>query len=101
MALSHAIARGIFRGLVAREHPFTRTAKRRRLNRRPNALTAVREETLMLLALLAGIIGVAAVPGSEVLESQLWSVILAAQSIPYASAVLAAWVAARANRREG
>lgn len=100
MALSHAIARGIFRGLLAREHPFTRTAKRRRLHRQPSALAAVREETLMLAALLAGIFGVAATPGNEVLEAQLWSVILVAQSIPYASAVLAAWVAARANRRD-
>src|SRR3546814_14757200 len=49
MALSHAIARGIFRGLVSREHPFTRTAKRRRLHRRPGILTAVREEALMLV----------------------------------------------------
>ncbi len=95
MALSHAIARGVLRGLVAKEHPFTRTAKRRRLNRPPGAFASVREELLLLAALLAGVAGMAAFPGREEIEAQLWSAILLAQAIPYAAALLCAWIAAR------
>jgi exo-beta-1,3-glucanase (GH17 family)/cellulose synthase/poly-beta-1,6-N-acetylglucosamine synthase-like glycosyltransferase len=95
MALSHAIARGVLRGLVAREHPFARTAKRRRLTQHPSMFSAVREELLLLCLLLAAIAGVAAMPGREQTEGQLWSAILCAQSLPYFAAVLVAWLSAR------
>jgi exo-beta-1,3-glucanase (GH17 family)/cellulose synthase/poly-beta-1,6-N-acetylglucosamine synthase-like glycosyltransferase len=94
MALSHAVARGVFRGLVAREHPFTRTAKRRRLNRRPSAFTAVREELTLLIVLVASIVAMTLWPGRGEIEAVLWRIILAAQAIPYLSAVVAASISA-------
>ncbi len=94
MALSHAIARGVLRGLVAREHPFARTAKRRRLNQKPSMFTAAREELTLLLLLLVALAGVAAMPGSEEIEALLWTAILAAQSLPYLASVVVAWLSA-------
>jgi cellulose synthase/poly-beta-1,6-N-acetylglucosamine synthase-like glycosyltransferase len=95
MSLSHAIARGVLQGLLAKEHPFAVTDKRRRLARRPGALDAVRQEAALAVLLLAGIVGVATLPGREEIESQLWSAILAAQSLPYLAAMLVAWLASR------
>lgn len=93
MALSHAVARGVFRGLVARDHPFTRTAKRRRLNRRPNPFNAVREEALLLALLGCCIVAMTVLPGRDQIEAVLWRIILAAQAIPYAAAVASAAIA--------
>lgn len=94
MALSHAIARGVFRGLVATEHPFTRTAKKRRLNRQPSRFVAVREEAGLFALLMLSVIAVISIPGSSEIEVRLWMVILAAQSIPYLSSLICAYVAA-------
>jgi exo-beta-1,3-glucanase (GH17 family)/cellulose synthase/poly-beta-1,6-N-acetylglucosamine synthase-like glycosyltransferase len=94
MALSHATGRGVFRGLVAKEHPFTRTAKRRRLNRPPGAFRAAREELALFAALLACVVAITLAPGSDEPESLLWRIVLLAQSIPYASALACAWIAA-------
>jgi len=99
MALSHAIARGVLRGLVAREHPFARTAKRRRLTQKPSMFGAVREELLLFSLLLAGIAGTVTMPGHDEIEARLWSAILAAQSLPYAASVFAAWLCARNRER--
>jgi cellulose synthase/poly-beta-1,6-N-acetylglucosamine synthase-like glycosyltransferase len=93
MSLSHAIARGILKGLVTKEHPFTRTAKSRRMRRRPNAFGAIREELLMLVALLLGTLGMALRLGFNHFEGNLWMAILMAQSIPYLSALICAYVA--------
>lgn len=100
MALSHAIARGILRGLVAREHPFARTAKKRRLQRAPNALSAVREEIILLLGLCAGVAGMMLVPGRDQIEGQLWSAILLAQSLPYVAALSCALIARFAREKD-
>lgn len=97
MALSHAIARGVLKGLAQKEHPFTRTAKSRRLRKRPSALSAVREESLLFAALSLCALGIAVVIGTEWLEVRLWIAILLAQSLPYLSAMASAWVSARAG----
>jgi hypothetical protein len=97
MALSHAIARGVLKGLVQKEHPFTRTAKSRRLRQRPSALSAVREESLLFAALTLCALGIAVVIGTEWLEVRLWIAILLAQSLPYLSAMASAWVSANAG----
>ena len=99
MALSHAIARGVLKGLVQKEHPFTRTAKSRRLRQRPSALSAVREESLLFAALTLCALGIAVVIGTEWLEVRLWIAILLAQSLPYLSAMASAWVSAKAGEK--
>jgi hypothetical protein len=98
MGLSHAIARGIWRGLFRKQGVFVRTAKSRRLTKKkPSAFTPVREEMLMAIALALAIIGMAMDYGGQYLEGQLWMLILAAQAIPYVSALIGAGVAKHAS----
>ena len=101
MALSHAIARGIFMGLVKKKGEFVRTAKSRRLSKRPSAFASVREELLMAIALMLAIVGMMAIYGFQYTEGKLWMVILAAQSIPYVSALIGAWVAHQSGEKAG
>jgi hypothetical protein len=102
MGLSHAIARGILHGLTRKKTAFIVTAKSRRLGESSfAAFTPVREELLMAFVLLLCVIGMATSLGSQYIEGQLWMVILAAQSIPYVSAVCGAWIAHKAGDKAG
>ncbi|HJU27076.1 MAG TPA: hypothetical protein VJ722_10395, partial [Rhodanobacteraceae bacterium] len=94
MGLSHAIARGIWMGLIKQKTAFVRTAKSRRLGGgAAGALGPVREELLMSIALVLAIIGMAIDFGSHYVEGELWMVILGAQALPYLSALVGALVA--------
>jgi hypothetical protein len=122
MGLSHAIARGIFLGLWKRHGEFVRTAKSRRLHKRPSAFSSVREELLLLIAIVLAVIGVLQVPDqvaaalrgvsldqylagtpllTHYIEGKLWVAILAAQGIPYMSALIGAYVAHRSGEKAG
>jgi exo-beta-1,3-glucanase (GH17 family)/cellulose synthase/poly-beta-1,6-N-acetylglucosamine synthase-like glycosyltransferase len=102
MGLSHAIARGILHGLTRKKTAFIVTAKSRRLGESSfAAFTPVREELMMAFVLLLCVIGMATSLGSQYIEGQLWMVILAAQSIPYVSAVCGAWIAHKAGDKAG
>ncbi|WP_430391203.1 glycosyltransferase [Dyella sp. 20L07] len=102
MGLSHAIARGILHGLTREKTSFVVTAKSRRLGGSNFAAFApVREELLMAVALLCCVIGMALRFGTHYLEGTLWMFILAAQSIPYVSAVIGAWIAHKAGDKAG
>jgi len=98
MALSHMIARGIIQGLTSEKPQFNRTAKKRRINARPSTWGAVREELYMLAGLIAAIVGVCVAIGWQHSEAQLWIMVLAAQAIPYASALALAAIAKRSER---
>ena len=102
MGLSHAIARGILHGLTREKTSFVVTAKSRRMGGSNFAAFApVREEGLMAIALALCIIGMAHSYGSHYIEGMLWIFILAAQSIPYVSALVGAWIAHRAGDKAG
>jgi hypothetical protein len=102
MGLSHAIARGILHGLTREKTSFVVTAKSRRLGGSNFAAFApVREELLMAIALTACVIGMALSFGTQYVEGQLWMFILSAQSIPYVSAVVGAWIAHKAGDKAG
>jgi exo-beta-1,3-glucanase (GH17 family)/glycosyltransferase involved in cell wall biosynthesis len=102
MGLSHAIARGILHGLTREKTSFVVTAKSRRLGGSNFAAFApVREEGLMAIALALCIVGMALGYGTRYIESTLWLFILAAQSIPYVSAVIGAWIAHKAGDKAG
>lgn len=102
MSLSHAIARGILHGLTREKTSFVVTAKSRRLGGSSFAAFApVREELLMALALALCVFGMAHGYGTRYIESTLWMFILAAQSIPYVSAVAGAWIAHKAGDKAG
>ena len=94
MGLSHAIARGILHGLTRKKTAFIVTAKSRRMGESAMAAFApVREEGFIAIALLLAVIGMGLTSGSSYIEGKLWMCILAAQSIPYVSALIGAWVA--------
>ena len=94
MGVSHAIARGIWMGLVKQKTAFVRTAKSRRLSGgAAGAFGPVREELLMSIALLLAIVGMGVNFGTHYIEGELWMVILFAQAIPYLSALVGALVA--------
>lgn len=101
MALSHSIALGIFKGLGAKKGEFVRTAKSRRLRKKPSVWLVVREETLIFIALMLSIIAMIDVWGLDYLETRLWVCILGAQSLPYLSAMITAMVAARSGEASG
>jgi exo-beta-1,3-glucanase (GH17 family)/cellulose synthase/poly-beta-1,6-N-acetylglucosamine synthase-like glycosyltransferase len=101
MALSHAIARGIFMGLAKKKGEFVRTAKSRRIGKRPSAFSSVREELLMFVALMLAIAGMAVFYGFQYVEGELWMIVLAAQAIPYVSALIGAWIAHRSGENAG
>jgi exo-beta-1,3-glucanase (GH17 family)/glycosyltransferase involved in cell wall biosynthesis len=102
MGLSHAIARGILHGLTREKTSFVVTAKSRRLGGSNFAAFApVREEGLMAIALALCIVGMALGYGTRYIEGTLWIFILAAQSIPYVSAVIGAWIAHKAGDKAG
>ncbi len=119
MGLSHAIARGIYLGLWKKKGEFVRTAKSRRLSKKPNPFTAVTEELLMFIAIVFAIAGMLNLPGlldhwltgthelpgtlhlTDYREGKLWIAILAAQAIPYIAALIGATVAGRAGETTG
>ncbi|HEX4481782.1 MAG TPA: glycosyltransferase [Rudaea sp.] len=101
MGLSHAIARGIYLGLIKRKSEFIRTAKSRRLSKRPNPFAAVQEELLMFIAIGIGIFGMMQALGINYIEGKLWIAILCAQAIPYFSAIVSAMIAWRAGEKSG
>ena len=102
MSLSHAIARGILHGLTREKTSFVVTAKSRRLGGSNFAAFApVREEFLMAIALVGCIVGMGMRFGTHYVEGTLWMFILGAQSIPYVSAVIGAWIAHKAGDKAG
>jgi exo-beta-1,3-glucanase (GH17 family)/glycosyltransferase involved in cell wall biosynthesis len=102
MSLSHAIARGILHGLTREKTSFVVTAKSRRLGGSNfAAFTPVREEMLMFIALMLCVIGMAKSTAAHFTEGQLWMFILAAQSIPYFSALAGAWIAHKSGDKAG
>ncbi|TLY49712.1 MAG: glycosyltransferase [Gammaproteobacteria bacterium] len=119
MGLSHAIARGIYLGLWKKTGEFVRTAKSRRLSKRPNPFTAVNEELLMFVAIALAIAGMLNFPAllnhwingaieapetlhlTDYAEGKLWVAILAAQAIPYFSALIGATIAGRSGEESG
>ena len=94
-------ARGIFLGLWRKKGEFVRTAKSRRIGKKPSAFVSVSEELLLFLALMAGIVGMINSIGINYVEGKLWIAILGAQAIPYASALVGAWVAHRSGDAVG
>ncbi len=97
MGLSHAIARGIIAGLVQKKGTFVVTPKSWKSGGRVVWFGAVREETLLMIALLVGCIGTLMSKPMQY-ETYLWTAILATQSIPYLSAFTCALISAYAPK---
>jgi exo-beta-1,3-glucanase (GH17 family)/cellulose synthase/poly-beta-1,6-N-acetylglucosamine synthase-like glycosyltransferase len=94
LALSHTIARAVWLGMVTRDKPFLRTPKLERASALIRALGAVREESLMVIALWLAAAGIAFQHGSDTLDLLLWIIVLLVQSIPYLAALLVSVISA-------
>ncbi|MDR0700857.1 MAG: glycosyltransferase [Azoarcus sp.] len=83
VGLSHAIARGVFTGLVKKKGVFIVTPKGWKTQGAFAFFSPIREELGMLVALVLAIMAVVWKRGAGDAETQLWVGILALQCIPY------------------
>jgi exo-beta-1,3-glucanase (GH17 family)/cellulose synthase/poly-beta-1,6-N-acetylglucosamine synthase-like glycosyltransferase len=88
LALSHTIARAVWKGLVTTKLGFFRTPKLAETPALIRALADTREELLLLIALwMAGGLVLLRDDGG-MLDVRLWSLVLLVQGIPYLATVL-------------
>ena len=87
LGLSHAIARGVMMGIVQKEGVFVVTAKTKTSESKWGVLKPIREEFMILTALILSAIAMLASRGFSNVDAQLWVSMLALQSLPYASAL--------------
>ncbi len=87
VGLAHAIARGVFAGLVIKKGVFVRTPKGWRGGGALAFFNPIREEIGMLVALVLGAAALVMLRGANDLETQLWVGILSLQCIPYVAAI--------------
>jgi len=87
VGLAHAIARGVFAGLVKRRGEFVRTPKGWKAKGKLAFFSPIREEIGLLLALVSGALAMVVLRGASDLETQLWIGILGLQCIPYVAAI--------------
>ncbi len=99
VGLAHSVARGVFAGIVKRRGEFVRTPKGWKAKGRLAFFGPIREELLMLTALVSGAVTLVQIRGIEDLEAQLWIGILALQCIPYVAALACQVAAYRPERR--
>lgn len=88
VGLAHAIAHGVFAGLIKRHGTFVRTPKGWKAKGAFAFFGPIREELLMLFALLVGMWTLAELRGTGDIEAMLWIGILALQCIPYVASIL-------------
>jgi exo-beta-1,3-glucanase (GH17 family)/cellulose synthase/poly-beta-1,6-N-acetylglucosamine synthase-like glycosyltransferase len=106
MGVSHAIARGVFAGLLSKNARFEVTDKGTSLAspraKKQSQWSAVKEESFMLIALLcAAVCIVLFLPrGNEVQTTNfgLWLGVLAVQSLPYLAALSCVWLSIRPEK---
>lgn len=87
VGLAHAIARGVFAGLVKKRGEFVRTPKGWKDKGTLAFFSPIREEIGLLFALILGSVVLVWLRGANDLEAQLWVGILALQCIPYVAAI--------------
>ncbi len=89
LGLAHTIGLAVLKGLLTRNQPFFRTPKHSAPHRFQAAVTAAREETILMLALWSSALGIRTIP-KEMASPDLtvWLVALLIQSIPYLAALL-------------
>ena len=83
LALSHTIAKAVCLGFVTKDKPFLRTPKVADTQPLATAMAAAREETLLLLAVVAAVCGLAMQQDFAALDLRLWMLVLVVQAMPY------------------
>ncbi len=95
LALAHTIGLAVIKGLITRNEPFFRTPKHTAPHRFLSALSAAREESLLMLALWMCAIGIRSIPIDKAsTDLTVWLAALLIQSIPYAAALLVSLISA-------
>jgi hypothetical protein len=96
LALTHTIGTATVKGLITRSEPFFRTPKRRDRSGLLLALSAAREETLMMAGLMlsAWAVSYTALPQNAGPDHFAWVVVLVVQSVPYASSLVVSLMSA-------
>ena len=98
LGLSHAIARGVFMGLIQEHGVFKPTAKGKGMGGKLNLLNPIQEEVLLLLALILCSVAMLATRGFNNIDAQLWVTMLALQSLPYVSTLACQIIAQMPDR---
>lgn len=88
LALSHTIARAMLTGFLTRRIGFFRTPKRAQANAFLKAMGDAREELLFTIALCLAVVGVLMRKDGNLLDTQVWALVLGIQAIPYAASVV-------------
>jgi len=99
VGLAHAIARGIFAGLLRRRGKFVRTPKAWKARGSLAFFRPLREELLMLATLSGGAVALGIIRGVNDFEARLWITILALQCLPYLASVFCQIAAHLPERR--
>ncbi|MEY3666479.1 MAG: hypothetical protein RL572_19 [Pseudomonadota bacterium] len=93
LALSHTVGIATLRGMFTDDMPFVRTPKCARPSAVLQALTAVREELLMLVSLCLAVAMLNMIPREfSSPDLRIWSIVMLIQATPYAAAVLVSFV---------
>ncbi len=88
LALAHTIGVATVRGLLTRHEPFFRTPKQGQRQAWVRAVSAAREEILMMTALWLGAWAVHRIPLMQSPDMTVWQIALLIQSVPYAASLL-------------
>lgn len=94
LALSHTIARAVWKGFVTRKLGFFRTPKMADAPDLIRALVAVREETLLTIAFVLAGTCVLLRDDAYMLDVRIWALVLFVQSVPYLAAMLVSTISA-------
>jgi cellulose synthase/poly-beta-1,6-N-acetylglucosamine synthase-like glycosyltransferase len=97
LSLSHTIAKAMLFGMVSKNLPFFRTPKMVQGRAFWYALQSAREEALMALALVLGVVILVKVQGVETPDVLVWIVVLLVQSIAYFAAIAMSIISAMAK----
>jgi exo-beta-1,3-glucanase (GH17 family)/cellulose synthase/poly-beta-1,6-N-acetylglucosamine synthase-like glycosyltransferase len=98
LALSHTIAKAVLAGFVGRDKAFFRTPKLAGAPALRKSLAVSVEEILLIGALLSAAVAIGLVQKMDTLDINLWVVVLAVQSLPYAATLLLALISAFPQR---
>jgi len=87
LGLSHAIARGVMMGILQKVGVFVVTAKTKTAVSKWQLFAPIREELMILIALILAATAMLFSRGLTNIDAQLWVSMLALQSLPYISAL--------------
>jgi exo-beta-1,3-glucanase (GH17 family)/cellulose synthase/poly-beta-1,6-N-acetylglucosamine synthase-like glycosyltransferase len=87
LGLSHSIARGVMMGLIQKDGVFIVTTKGKSTTSKWKILQPIREESLILLAIIIASLAMLYTRGFNNIDAQLWVTMLGLQSLPYLSAI--------------